>query len=446
MWARAILISLCAAISGCGDAPQPWTSAARTTAAANAICAEHGVAEAVCTKCNPVLAMIFKDKGDWCQEHELPESFCPVCHPERGGRPAADVSADQAPLDGTKVVLRSPEAVRASGIGVTKASPPEPKAYLAVLGSIAYNALGRAEVNPRAPGVVRELLVEPGATVAKDAPIATIESASVGAEQARLQAARTRLSIAENAQTRLKPLVERQLAMTKDLLAAELEIALAKADIATALAALEVVGAEEGKGNTYCLRAPMSGILTNVAAVAGRMVKEEDVLCEIVDTAVMWVELEVPEAETHRVTLGQAASIRVGALGECEFDGTIEYLASEIDRRTRTAMARVRLENPDGALRAHQLVRATIDLGPSTARSLVPVDAVQQAKGVELVFVQLAPEKYEARRVRTGTRLGERLEILSGVEPGEVVAVRGSFLLKTETLKGSIGAGCCEVD
>lgn len=443
---RAVLFSLSFLVSGCGDESQPQPRVARTSPAADALCAEHGVAEAVCTKCNPALAAIFRDKGDWCQEHELPESFCPVCHPERGGRPAADVSADQAPLDGTKVVLRSPEAVRAAGIGVAKAAPADANAYLSVLGSIAYNALGRAEVNPRAPGVVRQLLIEPGAAVAKDSPIAIIESAAVGAEQARLQAAKARLAIAENAQKRLTPLVERQLAMTKDLLAAELEVALARAEIATAQAALEVIGAEEGKGNTYTLRAPMGGTLTNVGAFAGRTVKEENVLCEIVDTSVIWVELEVPEADTHRVTIGQPASIRVSALGERKFEGTIEYVAPEIDRRTRTAAARVRLENPDGALRAHQLVQATIDLGPSTARALVPADAVQYAKGVQLVFVQLAPEKYEARRVHTGTRIGERMEILSGVDPGEIIAVRGSFLLKTETLKGSIGAGCCEVD
>ncbi len=441
-----VLVCVFVGASGCGDEPRPGASPAQRIPATDALCAEHGVEEAVCTKCQPALAAIFKDKGDWCAEHELPESFCPVCHPERGGRPVADVSAEEAPLDGTKVVLRSAEAVRAAAIGVTKAGSPSPTASLEVLGAVAYNALGRAEVNPRAAGVVRELVAEPGAHVVKGAPIAIIESATVGAEHARLKAAKARLSIAENAQTRLKPLVERQLAMPKDLLAAELEIALANADIETARSALEVIGAGNETGNAYTLRAPISGHLANVAAVAGRMVEEDDVLCEVVDTAMMWVELQIPEAETDRVAIGQAASIRVSALGEREYKGVIEYIAPEIDRRTRSAIARVRLDNPDGVLRAHQLVRAAIDLGPSRARAVVPADAVQRAKGVELVFVQLSPEKYEARRVHTGERLGDLQEVFSGIEPGELVAVRGSFLLKTETLKGSIGAGCCEVD
>jgi hypothetical protein len=43
---------------------------------------EHGVKKALCTRCNPKLAAVFKAKGDWCVEHERPESQCVPCHPE----------------------------------------------------------------------------------------------------------------------------------------------------------------------------------------------------------------------------------------------------------------------------------------------------------------------------------------------------------------------------
>ena len=57
-------------------------SAGTCTSCGRAFCSEHGVAEAVCTKCNPKLAAIFQEKGDWCAEHGFPESFCPICRPE----------------------------------------------------------------------------------------------------------------------------------------------------------------------------------------------------------------------------------------------------------------------------------------------------------------------------------------------------------------------------
>ena len=57
------------------------SASASPSAAAPDFCPEHGVPKAVCTKCNPKLAAVFKAKGDWCNEHGFPESFCPICHP-----------------------------------------------------------------------------------------------------------------------------------------------------------------------------------------------------------------------------------------------------------------------------------------------------------------------------------------------------------------------------
>ena len=77
---------------------------------------------------------------------------------------------------------------------------------------------------------------------------------------------------------------------------------------------------------------------------------------------------------------------------------------------------------------------------------LVPRTAVQEAKGVQLVFIQLALDSYEARRVKTTPADNNMVAIASDIRPGDRVVTTGSFLLKTETLKESIGAGCCEVE
>lgn len=60
-----------------GDEPQR-PDKKETPAAATC---EHGVKKAICTRCNPKLAAVFKAKGDWCAEHERPESQCSICHP-----------------------------------------------------------------------------------------------------------------------------------------------------------------------------------------------------------------------------------------------------------------------------------------------------------------------------------------------------------------------------
>jgi cobalt-zinc-cadmium efflux system membrane fusion protein len=77
---------------------------------------------------------------------------------------------------------------------------------------------------------------------------------------------------------------------------------------------------------------------------------------------------------------------------------------------------------------------------------LVPKAAVQMAKGVQLVFVQLAPDLYEARRVKTISTGDDRVAVISDVRPDDRVVTTGSFLLKTETLKENLGTGCCEIE
>ena len=57
-------------------------AAASPPQSGQARCAEHGVPERLCTRCNPKLAPVYKAKGDWCPEHGRPESQCVLCHPE----------------------------------------------------------------------------------------------------------------------------------------------------------------------------------------------------------------------------------------------------------------------------------------------------------------------------------------------------------------------------
>ncbi|MCK6570151.1 efflux RND transporter periplasmic adaptor subunit [Myxococcota bacterium] len=440
-----LVFFVCLFAAACRDGAADGTPAAKAVADANGMCAEHGLLEAVCTKCNPKLVPIFQAKGDWCAEHGFPESFCPTCHPERGGMPAIDVTPEEAPLNGTKIVLRTTEAVRAAGIEVAEASPPG-EARLQLLATITYDALRRAEVNARTPGIVRELLVDVGTRVSKGTPLFRIESAELGATQASMRAARSRMSVAESARKRIESLLEKGMAADKDLLEAQLELDAAKAELATAESALGLVEIEDGSANLYMLLAPIDGSVIRHSAPAGRMVDAEETLCEIVDVSTMWAEVDVPESELARVGAGQSALITVEALPGREFAGTIDYVAPEVDPRTRTAKARVRLANGDGALRANMFARALITLAPNGTSALVPRDAVQRANDVDLVFLRLAPDRYEARQVKTGARRGDLVEVLEGLAPGVLVATRGSFLLKTEVLKGSIGSGCCEVE
>jgi cobalt-zinc-cadmium efflux system membrane fusion protein len=128
------------------------------------------------------------------------------------------------------------------------------------------------------------------------------------------------------------------------------------------------------------------------------------------------------------------------------FHSRIDYIAPALDPRTRTALARIRLENPKGILRAHMYGRATIQVGAAPGNVAVPRDALQRAHGVSLVFVCLNDSLFETRRVNWLSNAASESVLGGGVDAGEQVVTTGSFLLKTETLKESIGPGCCEIE
>jgi cobalt-zinc-cadmium efflux system membrane fusion protein len=438
-----VLVIVAASLGACGaKEPSERPPAPAIAAGDGEMCPEHGVLLALCTKHNPKLVPVFQAKGDWCAEHGFPESICPLCHPERGGKPAVSVAKDEAPPDGMKVRFKTKDTAKLAGIKTEPALARPGGARLSVLATIVYDATRRAEVNARSPGVVRALRADLGAKVAAGAPLAAIESAAVASDRSRLQAARTRLSVARETYRREAALQEKGISPRSDVRAAEEQLAAARAEVAAAGASVGVVGA--GGASTYTLTAPLAGTVTRRAATIGHMVDTEEVLYEIVDTSAMWAELEIPETELAAVHAGQPVTLRVDGLGERPFQGTIATLAPEVNPRTRTVTARVALGNPDGTLRANMFGRAEIALGGARATVMVPRAAVQRVKDVALCFVRTADDAFEARRVKLGPADDEHIEITDGVAPGELVATEGSFLLKTETLKGSIGAGCCE--
>jgi len=435
------------ALSACADRDPPKAEEGAAKAAGEGErCEEHGVLEAVCTKCNPKLIPVFQAKGDWCDEHGFPESFCPICHPEAGGRPAQDVSGagDGAPPHGTKVRFKTREAAELAGIEVVKAEERPGGARLEAVAVIAYDATRRAEVNARAAGVVRSLKVDVGAKVKPRTPLATIDSAQVGEDRSRLAAADARVENAEITYEREQEMLAKGVAADKDVRAAKQALEEARAERRSAAAALGMVGGGRG-GSSYTLTAPIGGTVIHRTATIGHMVEVDEPLFEIVDTSAMWAEVDVPETQLPLVAPGQAVTITVDGV-DTRFAGVLDYIAPEVDPTTRTAKARVALKNPDGILRANMFARAEIALGGARPTVMVPSAAVQRAKGVALVFVRIAPDEFEARRVKTGLVEGDHIEIVEGIKTGEEVATKGGFLLKTETLKGSIGAGCCDVE
>jgi len=95
-------------------------------------------------------------------------------------------------------------------------------------------------------------------------------------------------------------------------------------------------------------------------------------------------------------------------------------------------------------LRANMFARAVVKVREAEPTVMVPREAVQWEGCCNVVFVQEDVAVYQPVKVHLGPATGSLVEVRRGLHGGETVVTQGSFLLKTEILKGSIGAGCCE--
>ncbi|MDZ4804930.1 MAG: efflux RND transporter periplasmic adaptor subunit [Candidatus Eisenbacteria bacterium] len=449
----ALLLGGCSPKGGqdAGPSPAPQTAGAPTTTGSaaesgEAMCLEHGVLESVCTRCHPKLIPIFKAKGDWCAEHEFPESICPVCHPERAGKPTADVSTDEAPADGTRIRFKTLETARQAGIETVKAVDGNDEGVVMATARIVPDPARLARVNVTAPGVVRTLKADIGTRVSRGDPLVVIESAVVATDRARLESSQARVRAAEAGHQRETELHTKGISSLKEVQASRQELEIARADAAAAGAALGMVGASEGRSGTYVLRAPIGGIVTRRDASLGSLVDAEEVIFEIIDTSRLWAEIDIPELDASSVSAGQKVILQIEGVPDRSFEGTISYVAPMVDDRTRTVLARAALDNPGGILRANVFARAQVLARTSKTTVLIPRAALHETKGVNLVFVRLREDEFITRRVKIGGTAGDLVAVNTGITSGEDIVTTGSFLLKTETLKGSIGAGCCEVE
>jgi len=183
---------------------------------------------------------------------------------------------------------------------------------------------------------------------------------------------------------------------------------------------------------TLTLRSPISGVVTVKNVVEGARLTPADIPFEITDLSRVWVLVDIYEAELARAKVGMPADLMVEASPGKTFKGRIVFVDPVMDPKTRTAKARVEFANPAGELKPEMFGDVLIK-GPGRKGLIVPLDAVLDAGTAKVVFVALGEGKFEPREVTTGTTVGEKVEIRSGLRAGDAVVVRANFLVDSES-------------
>lgn len=390
----------------------------------------------------------------WCEPHDVALDRCETCNPAlaRGGTQVVQVGEpdpDQCPNTFLRINLGEGVAEQI-GLETFELEERPIDERLRVNAQTTYVPDRHARVAPRLPGVIREVRVRIGNQVDEETVLAVLECPELGRAQSDyLQALATQgfwQKIYESRE-KLYPKVTTLVEMTE----AETELSRSALEVQRTQLRLQNLGLgdpeiaailESGTISSLLeLRPAFAGVVVDMSAVAGEMAGPDRPLFGVADLSRMWLTLDLYEHDLARVEPGQRVSFFVEGLTGRKFPGSLVALAGEVDPRTRTVKAFADVKNVQGLLRANMFGEAEIRIRSSDPRLLVPREAVQNDGDCLLAFVSPSENVFLPRKLEVGAAYQDGFEVLGGLAAGERVATTGSFLLKTEILRGQIGAG-----
>lgn len=197
-------------------------------------------------------------------------------------------------------------------------------------------------------------------------------------------------------------------------------------------------GDTEHEGDLIPVKAPAAGVVIDRKVTAGSVASQGDELFVISDLSTVWMIAAVNEEHLGKIRTGMTVRVHVQAYPDEVFTGRIARIGDQLDPATRTVPARIELANRAGKLKPEMYASAEIAAGATAQAMFIPQEAIQQVEGRPTVFVQVQPGHFEPRPVETGRTLSGSEEIVAGLKPGEQIVIKGSYILKSQLMKGSL--------
>ena len=179
--------------------------------------------------------------------------------------------------------------------------------------------------------------------------------------------------------------------------------------------------------------APQSGVVAHLDVREGQYVSEATDIMSVGSLEDVWLMAEVFERQSDWLAEGQQADVTLDALGGMTRTGTVDYVYPELDVKTRTVSARIRLDNADLALKPNMFARARIRAAAIDNAVYVPQEALIRGGRVDRVVLATGNGSFRSQPVSVGIESGNRVQITDGVSQGDTVVTSGQFLIDSES-------------
>lgn len=311
-------------------------------------------------------------------------------------------------------------------------------------GELAVDPDRSAIITARAAGRIIDVRFKEGDRVKANDLLAVVQSAELAHSRAQYTSAQARAEVARTNADRLAALAPKGLASGQEVDLARSEAIALAADVAAARQGLAAYGAGPGTGDasTLELRSPIDGYVLRRNAVRGQAVAPEVEIAAIVRLDHAYFLGRLFEKDLAGILLGGKAEVRLNAYPKEVFTAAVESVGKQVDPLARTVLARIDVADHDELLKAGLFGTARVILNRAaneTPRITVPLSAVTEIAGKNVVFVLHPDGDFELHPLTLGRTAGGNVEVLTGIRVGENVVVDGVFTLKSTVLKATFG-------
>ena len=326
-------------------------------------------------------------------------------------------------------------------------------------GELEYDNQMFRTVTSLVPGIISSMPIRKGDIVEAGQVIAVIESRELSHLALELQKQIAELALAEKKLAREEMLNEKKVGALQSVQEARsardlisLEIRCSKEQLALfGLSAKQVAAIASGRGESVQkgslqIVAPIHGRVVAIHSNIGSAVGEQQALVDIVNIRQLRAVGQIKEADIPDIIRVLASGPLNGFITTQAFPGNlfpVVAVSADAGLKPTTRMLEIQLsvKNPDELLRPGMFIEGNLEVADGGEKPGLPSSALLEDEGIDFVFVKKGAMFFR-RDVKVDTKQGDAVYIASGLENGDEVVVEGSFLLKSDILRGKMGAGC----
>ncbi len=349
----------------------------------------------------------------------------------------------------------SPQQLKDFSIQLSQAGPGVIRKTLDLTGEVIVEPDRLYHVVPRVAGVVQKVYKQLGDKVKAGELLAQLSSRELANAKAEFVATDSLLKLANSNLQRDRQLYRGKITSRRQYQAAkqaQIEAAIRQKAAKQRLQALglsleeinKLIKDQDKDLTLYALKAPADGVIIAKHASHGELLDTTTRSFTIADLRRVWVNLTLYQKDLESVKTGQTVMISsrfVDHQQPLTAESQIQWISPILDEKTRSATARVILDNHRFQWRPGLFVSAKVVLSETPAKIVIPLSAIQNIDGKTVVFVQHEAFEFEPQEVITGKRDFNHIEILSGLTPGQTYVSQNAFTLKAQGQKGAFGHG-----